>query len=108
MPFERFGVLFWLAVAILASRVLLELGRGLACVARGFRNIGRLVARFIATGSARPEVILLMPTAASVESTPPPMPSEPRPAMPAAIPAPAVLLESMSHDEMDRLLSHWG
>ena len=108
MLLERFGIVFWLAVVVLASRVLLELGRGLACVGRGLRNIVRLVARFIATGSARPEVILLVPTAARTDDSPSPRSGEPRPAAPRAVPVPAALLESMSHDEMDRLLSTWS
>lgn len=108
MPLDRFGIVFWIAVAVLASRVLLELGGALARAGRGLLNIGRLIARFIATGSARPEVILLVPTAVGAESTPPPRPSEPRPPVPTALPTAPPLLESMSHDEMDRLLSNWG
>lgn len=103
VPLERLGVLFWLAVAVLASRVLLEFGRALGCVGRGLTNVLRLTGRFIATGSARPQVILLVPTPAEPEG-PAPRPAAPRPIAP---PAP-VLLESMSHDEMDSLLKTWN
>lgn len=96
MMFERFGILFWLAVAILASRAILEIGRGL-------KGVLRRTAPRLATRIRGPKVIFLIPTASEADPVPP-QPATPPPARrPVVAPAPN-LLETMSHDEMDSLL----
>ena len=100
MPIERFSALFWLAVAVLASRVLLELGRGLMAV------LNRAADR-LASPLGRARVILVAPAG----PLPEPLASEKPTAHAASAPAPPrapVLLESLSHEEMDRLLEPRG
>ena len=78
------------------GRVLLELGRVLAHVGHGVMNALRLAGRILATGSARPEVIMLVPTVHKDE----PADAQPADAQPVAPPVvePAPnLLEAMSH-----------
>jgi hypothetical protein len=97
---ERYSIVFWAAVAVLASRVLLEVGRALGSALQ--RAAARLAAAF-----GPPRVILVAPTEipADVHVLP-----QRRPATASAnalAPAPN-LLETMSHEEMDRLLGTSG
>ncbi|MDR3637390.1 MAG: hypothetical protein P4L84_26535 [Isosphaeraceae bacterium] len=98
MMIERYGVLFWMAVAVLASRVLFELGRGLNAL------LQRTVA-LLTTLPGRPQVILVTPAASPTVAF---SAQAPTPAQPFTAPAVPNLLETMSHDEMDRLLEKQG
>jgi hypothetical protein len=96
---DRYGTLFWLAVAALAMRAVWEIARGVFALNRGLRAV--LLGD---TAASAPE-----PSAADRQS--PHTPGMERSVADAsgsqgASAAPAVnLLETMSHAEMDELLS---
>lgn len=96
MIFERFGILFWLAVAVLASRVVLEVAR---------RLNGRLHSDVpLVAGHPRGTRVIFVARPPAEEDPIPPQSAPTRPVEPPPkAPAPN-LLETMSHDEMDRLL----